>query len=121
MPTKRQTLGRWGEALAAEYLTKKGYMVIERNLHTPYGEIDLIAKTEDMILFVEVKTRSGDQYGFPEEAITSNKRTHLIAAAQAYLQDNSQLDMDWRIDVIANRKLKASETPEIIHFENGIY
>ena len=120
MSTNRQTLGRWGEALAAEYFPEKGYMVIERNLRTPYGEIDLIARNDGMILFVEVKTRSGDQYGYPEEAITSNKRAHLIAAAQAYMQDISQPDTDWRIDVIAIRKLKASKTPEIFHFENAI-
>ena len=58
-----------------------------------------------MILFVEAKTRSGDQYGFPEEPITSNKRAHLIGAAQAYLQGISQPIMDWRVDVIAIRKL----------------
>lgn len=120
MKNSRQTFGQWGETLAAGYLENKGYQIIERNYRTPYGEIDLIAQFEKSLVFVEVKTRSTDTYGLPEESITNQKREHLIAAAQAYLQKTSISDIDWRIDVIAIRTRKSETTPEIIHFENAI-
>lgn len=120
MTARRQALGRWGEARAADYLAQKGYTVIERNLRTPYGELDLIAQDGLSLVFVEVKTRTTDAYGLPEAAITPQKRQHLIAAAQAYLQTLPAAPPDWRIDVIAIRKLKSAPHPEITHFENAI-
>ena len=120
MTASRQALGRWGETLAADYLTQKGYAILERNFRTPYGEIDLIADEGNSLVFVEVKTRSTDAYGLPEAAITPQKRQHLIAAAQAYLQATSHPGVNWRIDVIAIRKLKSAVAPEIYHFENAI-
>jgi len=69
---------------------------------------------------VEVKTRSNDTYGLPEASVTARKREHLIASAQAYLQKNPNPDTEWRIDVIAIRKLISKSMPEIIHFENAI-
>ena len=120
MTSSRQELGRWGETLAANYLDRNGYRVIERNLRTPFGEIDLVAEDGSLLVFVEVKTRSTDTYGMPEESITQQKRQHLIAAAQSYLQTFSISDTNWRIDVISIRKLKSKATPEIIHFKNAI-
>lgn len=120
MTSSQQQLGRWGETFAANYLVKKGYRIIERNLRNPYGEIDLIAQKKMMLVFVEVKTRTTDSYGFPEASITPQKQEHLIAAAQAYLQSSPLVYTNWRIDVIAIRKLKSSRKPEIIHFENAI-
>jgi len=119
MASSRQALGRWGEKIAAGFLDKKGYMVIERNFRTPYGEIDLIAQDGAMLVFVEVKTRATDTYGTPEASITSQKREHIIAAAQSYLQSLTAPPFNWRIDVIAIRKLKSTDQPEIIHFENA--
>ena len=120
MSTARQALGRWGETLAADFLTRKGYKILARNMRTPYGEIDIIAQAKEMLVFVEVKTRSTDVYGHPEASITPQKREHLIASAQGYLQISSNPDTSWRIDVIAIRKFKSESTPEIIHFENAI-
>ena len=120
MATWRQSLGRWGEAQAEKFLLAQGYSLIEKNWRTGYGEIDLIVKDEATLVFVEVKTRTTSTYGYPEKSITPKKQEHLIAAAQAYLQENPHLILDWRIDVVAIRKLSESSVPEIIHFENAI-
>ena len=119
MTTTRQKLGSWGETLAAEYLARKGYTVLESNVRTPHGEIDLVTQQGVATVFVEVKTRSSTAYGPPESAITSTKQAHLLAAAQAYLQTHPELEGDWRIDVIAIRRRKGMK-PEIVHFENAV-
>jgi putative endonuclease len=115
----RQRLGHWGETLAAKYLSQKGYAILERNARTPHGEIDLVAQQGNVIVFVEVKTRSSNLYGQPEEAITAAKKAHLLDAAATYLQTHPELDGDWQIDVIAIRR-KKNAPPEIVHFENAI-
>ncbi len=120
MVSTRQELGRWGESLAADFLAQKGYTIIALNRRTSHGEIDLIAKQRDTLIFVEVKTRSTDVYGLPEASVTASKRSHLIASAQAYLQEHPDPNVEWRIDVVVIRKLKSSNQPEIIHFENAI-
>ena len=120
MTKSRQALGKWGETLAADFLNDEGYIIIERNYRTPYGEIDLVAQDGDILVFVEVKTRTSDAFGFPEESITSQKREHLISASQAILQSMSNPPINWRIDVIAIRKVKSADYPEIIHFKNAI-
>ncbi|WP_276661388.1 YraN family protein, partial [Syntrophomonas wolfei] len=59
-------LGLWGEELAAQYLGKKGYKILERNFYTRYGELDLVCEKDDNIVFVEVKTRRSTRFGSPE-------------------------------------------------------
>ena len=120
MTKSRQAIGKWGETLAADFLKDKGYIIIERNYRTPYGEIDLVAHDGDDLVFVEVKTRTSDAFGFPEESITLHKQEHLISAAHAFLQSLSNPPIIWRIDVIAIRKVKSVDFPEIIHFKNAI-
>jgi putative endonuclease len=125
----RQSLGRRGEALAAEYLLAKGYQILERNFRSPYGEIDLIVsqpaadsgENGPLLVFVEVKTRSSNAYGYPEESVTASKQIHLIRSAQAYLQAHPEHTGDWRIDVIAVRTGRAGGQAEIKHFENAVH
>ena len=119
---KRQTLGRWGETLAAGYLEMLGYTILERNVRTAYGEIDLVARGsgEAVTVFVEVKTRRSGAYGLPEQSVNAAKRAHLLAAAQAYILAHPELPGDWRIDVIAIRSGPDQNSPEITHFENAI-
>lgn len=126
MKQSRQELGRWGEAYAANYLRDHGYEIISRNVRTPYGEIDIIAQqlTKDdeqelMTVFVEVKTRSSQSFGYPEESITPRKQNNLVSAAQHYLQEHPDLDMHWRIDVIAIERYP-KRSPTINHFENAL-
>lgn len=126
--TYRQKLGKWGEELAVEYLIERGYSILGQNVRTPYGEIDVIAQQQEqpygespsqaVVVFVEVKTRSSTAYGFPEEAITREKRAHMLAAAQSYLQIHPELPDVWRIDVIAIQRSGSKSAPEITTFEN---
>lgn len=117
MSRARLALGRWGEEQAAAFLQRRGYQILERNARTPYGEIDLLARQGDLLVFVEVKTRSSASYGFPEESVTPAKQAHLLAAAQAYLQEHPALDGDWQVDVIAVQ-VRPGQAPAIRHFEN---
>ncbi len=95
--------------------------MLEKNYRTQYGEIDLIFRQEEVTVFVEVKTRKTQSFGFPEEAITQQKKRHLMEASQTFLQENPELDGDWRIDVIAILSHSIADEPQIEHFENAIY
>jgi putative endonuclease len=113
-------LGRWGENVAVDYLKSKGYSIADRNVRTPYGEIDIVAGSQDLLIFVEVKTRSTTSYGMPEASVTQQKRKHIIDAVEFYFQEHPDLDCDWRIDVIAIRGKQTTIKPEITHFQNAI-
>jgi putative endonuclease len=115
---RNQAVGRWGESEAARYLTARGYRILERNLRTPYGEIDILARQGGQLVFVEVKTRTSRAFGNPEEAVTARKQEHLLASARHYLQENPNLPADWRVDVIAIYRPSPGLPPEITHFEN---
>lgn len=117
--TSRREFGFWGEDIAANYLKKNGYEIVDRNVYTKYGEIDLIVRQGDCTVFIEVKTRSSTAFGLPEEAITHQKQARLLDSAQAYLQLHPDISGDWRIDVIAIRHFRQDQEPEIIHFENA--
>jgi putative endonuclease len=73
-----------------------------------------------VIVFVEVKTRASRAYGLPEESITPRKQEHLYNAARAYLQSRPELGSDWRVDVIAIRRIAGSPL-EVVHFENVLH
>src|ERR1700694_3377214 len=81
----RQGLGRTGERLAAEELVRRGYRILEKNFRCVHGEVDLVAEDEHDLIFVEVKTRRGNAYGLPEEAVTPRKRQKIIQVASYYL------------------------------------
>ncbi|MBM3151643.1 MAG: YraN family protein [Chloroflexi bacterium] len=115
----KQVIGRWGEKLAAEYLIHRGYALQAANVRTPHGEIDLVARLEDMLVFVEVKTRTSRSWGFPEEAVTSRKQAHMLAAAEHFLSQHPDSPETWQFDVIAVTR-RAGQAPEIEHFENVI-
>ena len=97
----RQLLGRRGEQMAADALRERGYRIVERNFRCRYGEIDLIAEERDDLVFVEVKTRRGSAFGWPEEAVTLTKRRKLAEVASYYLDLHAEGDRPWRIDVVA--------------------
>jgi len=112
-----QRIGKWGEDTATKYLTQRGYEIVARNVRTPYGEIDIIAKQNDITIFVEVKTRTSNTMGLPEEAITPRKRQHMLAAADHYAAEH-EID-HWQIDVVAIEG-KPGSKPTITYFENAI-
>jgi len=94
-------LGQRGEQLAAEYLQAQGYTILARNWRCPSGEIDIVARHGDILVFVEVRARRAARYGTPEESITPRKRSKLVAAAYTYLQEAELTESNWRIDVVA--------------------
>jgi putative endonuclease len=128
MSEARQSLGRWGESIAARYLESQGYTIFERNARTPYGEIDIVANqtevgtsgSDTLTVFIEVKTRSTKTFGYPEEAINVRKQEHMLAAAQSYIQEHGELGDDWRIDVIAIQCQRSKNKYSLKHFENVI-
>ncbi len=87
--------------MAAEELTRQGYRIIERNFRCRYGEIDLIAEDANDLIFIEVKTRRGDAYGLPEEAVTQRKQQKIVQVATYYLDLHACSERSWRIDVVA--------------------
>ena len=114
--TRNQRVGKWGEQAAADYLKGRGYEIVAGNVRTPYGEIDLIAKKDGFLIFVEVKARTSKTFGPPEVAVTPRKQQHMSACAEHYAQQN-EID-HWQIDVIAVEQVDGK--PEITHFENAI-
>lgn len=110
--------GRWGEEVAASFLEKKGYQILERQFHFHHTEIDLIARDGDYLVFVEVKTRSSADFGWPEEALTPRKKYHLRRAAEGYLYLNNLNNIDCRFDVVSIFFGPGGQ-PEIEHFENA--
>jgi len=115
-PRHNQLTGRWGEQLAEEFLVEKGFSPIGRNVRTESGEIDLILQKENMLVFVEVKTRSGQKFGYPEESVTEEKSEHFLAAVEEYLEINPADAMDWRIDVIAITGSEKSRLKPVIEW-----
>ena len=100
MSDHRRQLGKWGESVAAVHLEAKGLLLVERNWRSVYGEIDIVAEDGDELIFVEVKTRRGNQMGTPEEALTKEKAEKLRQLAQLYLVEKDS-ERDWRIDLVA--------------------
>ena len=97
---KRKSSGAWGEDLALRYLTRRGYSLVERNYRKRRGEIDLIVRNKEILVFVEVKLRRSTRFGDPLEAVTARKQATIRALAEQYLADN-QPDFDIvRFDVV---------------------
>lgn len=96
----RRRIGTEQETRVLEYLQKQGYEILVRNFYTKYGEIDLIAKKDGYLVFVEVKYRSDERFGAPEEAVGFRKQRNIIAAARYYLYKNGiSFDTPCRFDV----------------------
>ena len=96
----RHKLGKNGENIATEYLKSIGYSIIERNYTARQGEIDIIAKDKNELVFIEVKTRSSSQYGRPADAINFIKQKHLISTIKYYLYSKHLENTYVRIDII---------------------
>ncbi len=97
--TKRE-LAIIGEEHAARYLVSRGYRILERNYRTPRGEIDIVAERGDALCFIEVKTRSSDEFGEPREAVTTWKQRRIVRAAAAYLSAKERRERATRFDVV---------------------
>jgi putative endonuclease len=125
MSTKQT--GDRGEAMAAAYLERKGYTILERNYRYEHAEVDLVCfkpaakdRAGGELIFAEVKTRTGLGYGRPEDAVTEAKQRTLIHAAQAYLYERKLEGAPCRFDVISI-VLQRGRPPRIEHFENAFW
>ena len=116
---KHLETGRTGENIAVQYLKEKGYQILETNWRFSKAEIDIIAKDGDMLVFIEVKTRSNGYYGEPESFVTPQKEALLFDAANRYME---QINHDWeiRFDVIGII-LKDVGNYQLKHTEDAFY
>ncbi len=111
-------LGKIGEQLAVELLESKGYEIIARNFVFQKAEIDIIAKHENMMICVEVKTRNSDFFGDPQDFVTTAKIKNLVKAMDAFLLE-SEISLETRFDIIAVLKNKKIE--QLTHYEDAFY
>lgn len=101
MTRSRLNVAKIGESLAAKHLKARGYEILAQNYRARRGEIDLIARDGEFIVFVEVKTRRSLKFGLPQAAVTLQKQRQISKVALAYLQSRNLLDAPCRFDVIA--------------------
>ncbi|MDO4593912.1 MAG: YraN family protein [Tissierellia bacterium] len=99
MKTLKREIGDYGERVAVKYLEKKGYTILERNYLKKTGEIDIIAKKDDIISFIEVKTRKNFQNSYASEAVNYYKQQRIIKTAQNYIVEKNYLDLKLSFDV----------------------
>jgi putative endonuclease len=116
---RRRETGALGEKLAAELLTDKGYQIVETNARFREGEIDIVARDGDCLVFVEVRTKTSRRFGTPEESITARKRQHLRATAARYLSEHEGLPEMWRIDIVAV-EIAGNRLARIDHIESAV-
>jgi putative endonuclease len=112
-------LGNAGEREAARFLRRSGYRIIARRYRTPAGELDLVARDGDWIVFVEVKTRRSNDAGQPFEAVDRRKQEQLTKLALAFLKRRGWLERRARFDVVSILWPEGSGLPEITHFRNA--
>jgi putative endonuclease len=113
----KQLLGQEGERIAERFLLKKGYQLVQRNYRCALGELDLVVLDRRVVVFVEVKTRTGQGFGTPFEAVEFRKQRKMIQAAQCFLAQNGLQQRDARFDVVGI-SWPGSE-PRVEHIENA--
>ena len=114
MGKHNKEIGKKGEETALKYLQKKGYQLVDQNYRHRRGEIDLIVKREDILVFVEVKLRSGSYFGYPEEMVSENQWELLMETAKAFQIENGY-NGPIRFDIVAILG------EQIRHFEDAIF
>ena len=96
----KKDLGNSGEDIAVQYLKSHGHIILKRNFYCKQGEIDIITKDKNEIVFIEVKSRSSTEYGLPSEAVTKQKIQHLYKTARYFLYKNKMLNEFVRFDAV---------------------
>jgi len=119
MTNLKKKIGGLGEKISKKFLEKQGYEIVDKNFYSRKGEIDLIAKQEDELVFVEVKTRTNRILGYPEEAVTSFKKERMLKTARIYLSENKFFSIrNYRFDVISLEIDLSKKRAKIFHFRN---
>ena len=114
MTRERIELGKLGEELALKKIKRLGYKCITRNYRCPLGEVDIIARDGDCLVFVEIKTRKGKSLRYAKEAINERKKRRISKVALAYMKANNCCDVKSRFDVVAINLNKGNERIEVI-------
>lgn len=117
MLNRRQLIGKTGESIAARFLRNKGYRILEQNYRTRLGEIDIIARDRETLVFVEVKARNSHNFGNPKSSITLHKQRKISMVALQYLKATDQTRTKARFDVIAI--CGAEKSPQIELIKNA--
>jgi len=99
--TRKITTGKEGERIAADFLKKNGYRIVENNYRCPIGEIDIVARDKDDLVFVEVKARKSSTLGYPEQAVGRQKQRKMSQLALWYIQEKKLHGINARFDVVA--------------------
>ncbi len=120
MKMKRRETGIRGEKLAKDFLKKRGYRILETNYRCPEGEIDIIARHKDFLVFIEVRAKTSLKFGSPEESITPTKKARLRATAFHYQQTHNDLPLLWRIDFVAVELNQQGKLLRIELIENAV-
>lgn len=120
MGREKKNLGMLGEKLASAYLKRKGYKILANNFRTIFGEIDIIARLNDCMVFIEVKTRSTSSLGPPYLSITRVKERHIIRNALFYLKTKRLTNVNWRIDIVSVKLDCECELEQIELIENAV-
>lgn len=109
--------GNYGEKIVSNYLEKYGYEILLKNFQSNFGEIDIIFKDKNELVFGEIKTRTGIKYGFPAESVTYYKKKHILNTAKYFLYKNKLYNCYIRFDVI-EVYLEKNSKPVINHIKN---
>ncbi len=117
---KRRDTGILGEKLAGDFLKKRGYRIYETNYRCPEGEVDIVARHKDSLVFIEVRSKRSLEFGSPEESITPTKMERLRAVAAHYRQTHNNLPPLWRIDVVAVEIDRKGKPLRIELIENAV-
>ncbi len=115
----RQPFGRYGEQLVVDYLKNVGYQIVDTNWRCAQGEIDIIAQKENVLVFVEVRSRHEENTEASFESVNKRKQAKLAASANTYLDSHQIEDVTWRIDVIGVA-VPRSGKPIIEHIEDAL-
>jgi putative endonuclease len=110
--------GKQGEDAAAQYLLQQGYRILEKNWRFEKAEIDLIATIENLLVFIEVKTRNNENFGYPEDAVKPKKQALIAKAADAYIEQN-QYRGEVRFDIVS--VIKNGHSEKIYHISDAFF
>lgn len=119
MSTRKDT-GVTGEHMAEKFLLSRKFKILEKNFISPFGEIDLIARDKNFLVFVEVKTRISETFGHPLESIDIHKQRHIVNNCRYYMARRSLREKYWRIDVIGIKLNRSLELEILRHIKNAI-
>ena len=120
MSTDRVKLGKLGEEIAGRFLREQGYQILTTNYRCPQGEVDIVARDGEEVVFVEVRTRRSQNFGTPQESLNRSKIRRLVATCQDYLQGYGGVDTDWRIDLVSVRLDHDNRLKNIDHLRHAV-